>query len=219
METVTFILEGDILHEDSGGHTSVIEAGGIQYMRAGKGLLHAETSSDNFKREGGPLEILQLWVNMPARLKMAEPLYIGKQSSEIPEVEIDRAKVHLVFGELNGTNGAIKHDALDIVLSWVDLPSGTSYKPDVPAEHTIFCYIVRGKLKINGLKVAERQLVEFDYGKGDIEIAAEQESIILFGHAKPLNEPVVAQGPFVMNTEDEIRQAYQDYQAGKFGSW
>ena len=221
METVTFILSGDIKHEDSGGHESVIDAGGIQYMRAGRGLLHAETSSDRFKKEGGPLEILQLWLNMPAKQKMAEPLYKGLQANEIPVAKLNegRVKYHLIFGNLKGVRAPLTHDALDLTLGWLTFSEGGIAELPVPADHTIFCYTVGGSFQVQGEKVGQRKLIEFNYEEGSVEINALEEGVILFGHAKPLNEPVVAQGPFVMNSEEEIRQAYIDYQQGKFGTW
>jgi quercetin 2,3-dioxygenase len=110
METITFILEGDIMHKDSGGHESVIEAGGIQYMTAGKGLIHAEVSSDQFKKEGGDMEILQLWLNLPAKHKMTEPKYVGLQKDQIPVVELDGGKVkaQVVLGEFADTKAALQ---------------------------------------------------------------------------------------------------------------
>ncbi|HER40830.1 MAG TPA: pirin family protein, partial [Salinimicrobium catena] len=110
METVTFILDGDIAHKDSGGNDSVIESGGVQWMTAGSGLIHSEISSEKFKKEGGPLEILQLWVNLPARLKMTKPAYRGLKKEEIPQVSFDEGKVkaQVVSGNLNGTDGPFK---------------------------------------------------------------------------------------------------------------
>jgi quercetin 2,3-dioxygenase len=110
METVTFILEGDIMHKDSSGHESIIGPGGVQYMTAGSGLIHAEVSSKDFKRNGGDLEILQLWLNLPAAKKMITPNYIGLQQEEIPTMDLDggEVKVQQLFGEWNGVNGAFE---------------------------------------------------------------------------------------------------------------
>ncbi|MFC6998378.1 pirin family protein [Rufibacter roseus] len=220
METVTFILEGDIMHKDSGGHESVITAGGVQYMTAGRGLIHAEVSSDDFKATGGPLEILQLWVNLPAKLKMTEPRYEGLQKEDIPSFTMDEDKVtvNLVSGEWNGHKGAFETSS-EMVLSTVYFQPAGKLTVTVPAERNIFFYIIKGTLKVNGQEVPFRNLVEFNNEGEELEITASEDSILLFGHAKPFNEPVVAQGPFVMNSEAEIYQAYQDYQQGKFGSW
>lgn len=218
-ETVTFILEGDIMHQDSAGHESVIEAGGIQWMTAGSGLIHAEVSSRQFKQTGGPLEILQLWVNLPARFKMTEPRYIGLQAPEIPTATpAAGVTLHAVSGEWAGTAGAVQPLA-DIALAWLDLAAGATVTLPIPASHTIFFYVVRGSLRANGTEVAVRELAEFDHGGPELAIEALTDSVLLLGHAEPFGEPVVSAGPFVMNTEAEIRQAYADYQQGKFGQW
>jgi redox-sensitive bicupin YhaK (pirin superfamily) len=218
-ETVTFILEGDILHKDSSGHESVIEAGGIQWMTAGSGLIHAEVSSANFKKTGGPLEILQLWVNLPAKYKMTEPRYIGLQQNEIPAVPLAAGvTAHAVAGNWAGTAGAVQPLA-DVALAWLDCAAGTTVTLPIAASRSIFCYVVRGSLRVNGTEASARELVEFNYDGDELLIEALKDSVLLLGHATPFGEPVVSGGPFVMNTEAEIQQAYADYQQGKFGTW
>jgi redox-sensitive bicupin YhaK (pirin superfamily) len=218
-ETVTFILEGDILHKDSGGHESVIQAGGIQWMTAGSGLIHAEVSSNEFKQTGGPLEILQLWVNLPAKFKMTEPRYIGLQQNEIPTAELaEGVTVHAVSGDWSGTAGAVKPLA-DVALAWVDFSEGANITLPIAASRSIFFYVVRGSVRVNGIEAFARELVEFGHDGNELAIEALTDSLILLGHAEPFGEPVVSAGPFVMNTEGEIRQAYADYQQGKFGRW
>ena len=218
-ETVTFILEGDILHKDSGGHESVIEAGGIQWMTAGSGLIHAEVSSDNFKKTGGPLEILQLWVNLPAKDKMTAPRYIGLQKDEIPTVTLAGGVVlHAVSGEWAGTAGAVQPLA-DVQLAWLAFPAGASVTLPIAAARSIFFYVVRGALRVNGADTQARQLVEFNHDGDELTVEAGTDAVLLLGHARPFNEPIVSYGPFVMNTEAEIEQAYRDYQGGAFGTW
>jgi redox-sensitive bicupin YhaK (pirin superfamily) len=218
-ETVTFILEGDILHKDSGGHESVIQAGGIQWMTAGSGLIHAEVSSNEFKQTGGPLEILQLWVNLPAKFKMTEPRYIGLQQNEIPTTELaEGVTVHAVSGDWSGTAGAVKPLA-DVALAWVDFSEGATITLPMAASRSIFFYVVRGSVRVNGTEAFARELVEFGHDGDELAIETLTDSMILLGHAEPFGEPVISAGPFVMNTEGEIRQAYADYQQGKFGRW
>ena len=218
-ETVTFILEGDILHKDSSGHESVIEAGGIQWMTAGSGLIHAEVSSDNFKKQGGPLEILQLWVNLPAKDKMTAPRYIGLQKDEIPTVTLDGGVVlHAVSGQWAGTAGAVQPLA-DVQLAWLEFPAGTAVTLPIAAARSIFFYVVRGSLRVNGTETQALQLVEFNHDGNELTIEASTDAVLLLGHALPFNEPIVSYGPFVMNTEAEIQQAYRDYQRGAFGTW
>ncbi|OOG69573.1 pirin family protein [Algoriphagus sp. A40] len=220
METVTFILEGDIMHKDSSGHESVIGPGGVQYMTAGSGLIHAEVSSKEFKLKGGDLEILQLWLNLPAAKKMIKPNYVGLQKDEIPTLELDEGKVKAqqLFGEWNGVKGAFA-GTFPMTMSTIYLEKGGKIEKEIPAEENIFFYIVRGELTVNGTEVMFRNLVEFGISEEKIEVEALEDSILILGHAAPFNEPMVAQGPFVMNTQQQIQEAYQDYQAGKFGSW
>jgi hypothetical protein len=220
METVTFIVAGDIVHKDSGGHESVITAGGVQYMTAGSGLIHAEVSSDNFKRKGGKLEILQLWLNLPAAKKMTEPRYLGLQKEEIASFELDGGKVSVqqLFGSWDGVKGSFD-PSFPLTMSTIFFQSGGKISKSISTDENIFCYLVSGSLEINGAAVNFRNLVEFETYGTEIQIEASEDSILILGHALPFNEPMVAQGPFVMNTQEQIREAYQDYQSGKFGSW
>ena len=217
METVTIIMDGDISHKDSSGNDSVIESGGVQWMTAGKGLVHSEVSSENFMKKGGPLEILQLWVNLPARLKMTPPKYKGLQKDYIPTTSFDQGKVRaqVISGKLNETEGAFE-TLTEITLLTLHFEKGGVFKMNVPKEHNILCYVIKGEIKIFGDVIEELHLVEFNNDDQQVYVEAREESILLFGHAEPFNEPVVFGGPFVMNTEEEIQQAYQDYKAGKF---
>jgi quercetin 2,3-dioxygenase len=216
METVTFIIDGELMHQDSSGSKSIITAGGIQWMTAGKGLIHAEISSDEFLKNGGPLEILQLWLNLPAEHKMIKPFYKGLQKNDIPEVtDNDGNSIKIISGNLGGHKGAF--DSLyGIFLSTVEIKKGNQFITSVPAEKIVFFYIVKGMLKVNDKKARVFQLVEFDTNGEEIKVSADEDSLIIFGYADPLKEPIAAQGPFVMNTSDEIMEAYSDYKKGKF---
>ena len=220
METVTFIVEGDIMHKDSSGHESVIGPGGVQYMTAGSGLIHAEVSSSDFKRKGGDLEILQLWLNLPAAKKMIAPNYVGLQKDEIPFFELSGGQVSIqqLFGEWEGVKGAFE-GSFPITMSTIHLEKGGQFEKKVHAEENIFFYVIRGELMVNGEIIRYRNLVEFANSGELVSVQAVEDSILIFGHALPFNEPMVAQGPFVMNTQQQIIEAYQDYQAGKFGAW
>ncbi|MCM4158965.1 pirin family protein [Antarcticibacterium flavum] len=220
METVTFILDGDISHKDSGGHESVIYSGGVQWMTAGSGLLHAEVSSSDFKKFGGDLEILQLWVNLPAKLKMTEPRYEGLQQDEIPTTVFDEGKINasVVSGNFEGTKGAF--DILtDITLTTINFKENSKLELKVPKDKNIFFYLIKGEVRVNQQIVQSLHLVEFQNDDEELQIEALADSTLLFGFAKPFNEPVVARGPFVMNTMQEINQAYDDFQAGRLGRW
>lgn len=218
-ETVTFILEGDLTHKDSSGANSIIKAGGVQWMTAGSGLIHAEVSSEAFKAKGGPLEILQLWVNLPAKHKMTEPKYTGLQKEDIPSVPLDNGKVvlHPVAGKWGDTEGPVK-PFTNIHLCWIEWQQGGEATFPVPAEQNIFFYVVKGGVNVNGTDVRKLHLAEFNHDGEAVNIKANTDAVLLFGYATPFGEPFVAHGPFVMNTKEEIMQAYDDYNKGKFGS-
>ncbi len=217
-ETVTFVLEGDLMHKDSSGAGSVIKEGGVQWMTAGSGLIHAEISSEEFKKNGGPLEILQLWVNLPAKHKMTNPAYVGLQKDEIPTKEWDNGavKARIISGNWDGVEGAFK-PLTDIHLANISFKPNGHHTFLVEPDKTIFLYVVKGELMINGEKTGMHHLVEFNADGKTIEMKALTDVVILFGHATPFHEPFVAMGPFVMNTQEEIMQAYEDYNKGKFG--
>jgi redox-sensitive bicupin YhaK (pirin superfamily) len=216
-ETVTFILTGELMHSDSAGHDSIIKAGGVQWMTAGRGLVHAELSSAGFKRDGGPLEILQLWVNLPARLKMCEPRYIGVQSDEIPAVTSGDglATLHLVSGAYSDQLGPVE-SLTGVFMSWIDMRAGGRLTFAGLRERNVFLYVVRGAIEVGAKVVPAFTLVELDNDGDGVEFTATTDAVVLFGHAEPTREPVVSHGPFVMNTREEINQAIRDYQAGKF---
>ncbi|NGM51384.1 pirin family protein [Caulobacter sp. 602-2] len=214
-ETVTFILEGQLSHLDSGGHESIIDAGGVQWMTAGSGLVHAELSPEAFKKSGGPLEILQLWVNLPSRLKMTTPRYVGLQAPDIPKIEKDGATIALISGEVDGVTGPIA-SLTGVAMSVVRLDAGAALSLPIPAGRAVFLYVVRGSITIGGRTADAFNLVELTDGEG-LDLASADGAVLLLGHADPIREPVVSHGPFVMTTREEIVQAIQDYQAGKFG--
>ena len=216
-ETVTFILEGELSHKDSGGHESIISAGGVQWMTAGSGLVHAELSPDSFKRSGGPLEILQLWVNLPARLKMSPPRYTGLQRDDIPQLELEGGRLNLIAGQVGEARGPVQ-TLTDIVLGTVELDAGATVSLPAPAGRAVFLYVVRGDVTVAGAPVSKHELIELNDDGEAVEIAASAPTVLLYGHAEPYREPIFHYGPFVMNTADEIREAIADYNAGKFGA-
>jgi redox-sensitive bicupin YhaK (pirin superfamily) len=217
-ETVTFILEGDLVHADNNGHKSKINAGGIQWMTAGEGVIHSELSSEEFKKNGGDVEMLQLWINLPAKHKNADPAYTGLQEDGIPELKLDAGKVtvNLISGEWGGTKGPIQ-SITNVMMSYLEMQPGGKATTAVPEDREIFMYVVSGAVEINGTEAGTRTLVEFAPEGQKLELHCNEEAVVLFGHANPNNEPIVSQGPFVMNTKEEIKQAYKDYRNGKFG--
>ncbi len=212
-ETVTFILQGNLAHRDTGGGESVVEAGGVQWMTAGRGLIHAELSPESFKREGGPLEILQLWVNLPAALKLAEPNYVPVTAAEIPAVKMAPG---VTMRAVSGSEGAPIASLTGVMLATVEMTAGSSATLPAPAGRSVFFYTVRGTARIGSGEVSEHHLAQLSDGEG-VAVSSDAGCVILYGHADPIGEPVVAHGPFVMNTREEILQALQDYQRGVFG--
>jgi hypothetical protein len=216
-ETVSFIVQGEMAHADSGGHESVIREGGVQWMTAGRGIVHSEHAPEHLKARGGPFEVLQLWVNLPAKLKMTAPHYVGVQRAELPVIELDggKAQVTLVSGELEGRKGPIE-SLTGVFMSTVDLERGARIALAAPQGRTVFLYVVRGEVGVGGTPAPQHHLVELDDDGDEVGIEAASDALLLFGHADPIGEPVVAYGPFVMNTTDEIDEALRDYREGRF---
>lgn len=217
-ETVTFILQGELAHRDSAGHESIIKAGGVQWMTAGSGLVHAEVSPAEFLRSGGPLELLQLWVNLPGHLKMSRPRYIGLQGDQIPAVPVDQgqAVVSLIAGTWGGHVGPIP-SLTGVFMTTIAFKAGGRAGFGSLAGRNVFLYVVSGEVKANGAVVTAWTLAEFDLAGDVLEIeATKEEAFVLFGHAEPIGEPVFAHGPFVMNTREEIIEAIKDFNAGLF---
>ena len=219
-ETLTFILQGDIVHKDSGGGQDKINAGGVQWMTAGRGVIHTEISSEEFKEKGGMEEVIQLWVNLPAKLKMTAPAYTGLQKDQIPEISADNGKVSIfpVSGTWNGQEGPIK-SLTGIEIARFKLKKDAAYSIRIPANRNVLFYVVNGEVRVNGSPAATHNLVEFGKEGEEIQINATQDSELIIGHGQPFNEPIVAHGPFVMNSEKDIMIAMRDYQMGKMGIW
>jgi len=220
-ETVTFILEGMLTHKDSAGHESIIRAGGVQWMTAGSGLIHAEISPREFLETGGPLEILQLWVNLPPHLKMTQPAYTGLKRDQIPALQLDggRITMNLIAGSWDGTSGPVE-SLTGVFMSTIELQPGARLRIGDLARRSVFLYVVRGAAQVGNYedRVGAFHLVELSGDGDEILLSSAEGALVLFGHAEPIGAPVVSHGPFVMNSRAEIEQAIRDYQAGKFGA-
>jgi quercetin 2,3-dioxygenase len=218
-ETVTFIIEGVLAHQDSAGHESVIGAGGVQWMTAGAGLVHAEVSPELFKRNGGPLEILQLWINLPARLKRTPPVYRGLDAEAIPKLIQDdgRVTIDLVSGTFGDRTGAFT-PLTDMAIAVVRLAPGGSVVLPAPTGHEILLYTISGEVAVADEVIPSHYLAELCRDGDEVMIHSTAGSTVLFAHSPPLREPVVSHGPFVMNTRAEITQAFDDYHAGRLGT-
>ncbi|MCM2973014.1 pirin family protein [Larsenimonas suaedae] len=215
-ETVTFVLDGVLEHADSSDHQSVIHAGGVQWMTAGRGIVHSERSPEDFKRRGGALEILQLWINLPSRLKMTPPAYKGLEARDLPTLDLgDGSTMTLISGAHEAHQGPIQ-SLTDVMLGVIALSRGAHLHVPVPRGRQLFFYIVDGELTCGDDVLEAHHLVEFDREGEGVVIDAVSDARVIIGHAEPIEEPVVMHGPFVMTSADEIRRAIADYQAGRF---
>ncbi|BBI54821.1 hypothetical protein HORIV_72420 [Vreelandella olivaria] len=194
-ETVTFILEGSLAHADSARHQSVINAGGVQWMTAGSGIVHAEISPEEFLRDGGRLEILQLWVNLPSHLKMSEPRYVGLQQESIPAIKLPGGgELNLIAGEWQGNTGPIE-TLTGIFMSTLRLPAGSHEQLPVAPGRQVFLYVVDGDVSVGGESVKPHHLIEVDREGDSLDIEASSDARLLFGHGEVIDEPVYSHGP------------------------
>lgn len=218
-ETVTIVYEGEIEHRDSSGGGGRIGPGDVQWMTAGSGVLHSEYHSSDFANTGGTLEMAQLWVNLPARDKMTDPRYQTVLANEIPSVTLPggAGQVRVIAGEYTGKRGpALTFTPMDV---WdVRLASKHTVRFTLPEHRTFALVVLRGRLRVNDdPQVNEANLIVLDRYGTDVEIKALDDSTFLLLSGEPIDEPIVAHGPFVMNTTEEINQAIADFNNGRFG--
>lgn len=218
-ETVTIVYKGEVAHRDSTGQGGVIGPGDVQWMTAGAGILHEEFHSPAFTKSGGTLEMVQLWVNLPAEHKMTRPGYQAILNKDIPTVSLpNQAGVaRIIAGDLAGSEGPARtFTPMNIWdMRFVQGGFGTIQQPD---GWTAALVVLQGTIEVNGDTIArEGQLVSLDRSGTDISIEANNDAIVLLLAGEPIDEPVVGQGPFVMNTHDEIIKAIDDFNQGRFG--
>jgi redox-sensitive bicupin YhaK (pirin superfamily) len=218
-ETVTIVYRGELEHRDSSGGRGGIGPGDVQWMTAASGLVHEEFHSDRFTRDGGVLEMVQLWVNLPARDKRSAPKYQTITANQIPTVALPdgAGTARVIAGEFGGTRGPAQ--TFTPVGAWdLRLAAGGRTTVAVPAGHTALAVVQRGRVKVNDGDVAESvSLLQFDRADADFTLEAVDDATVLVLTGEPIGEPVVGQGPFVMNTREEIREAIADFQSGKMG--
>lgn len=221
-ETVTYMLAGEFEHRDSAGHAGSLRPGDVQWMTAGSGVVHSEMPSARILRQGGRVHGFQIWVNLPARLKMTRPRYQELAGGAIPEAEAEDglARVRVIAGEALGAAARIDTHTPIVCLHWILRP-GARVRQTLPPDHNGLVYVFAGELQSDGIRIADGQMAVF--GAGDtVELAtpaanAQATQVLLLGGV-PHNEPVVQHGPFVMNTEAGIAAAVRDFQAGRMGS-
>ncbi len=219
-ETVTLVYEGEVEHRDSTGAGGIIGPGDVQWMTAASGILHEEYHSPAFARHGGDFEMVQLWVNLPARDKTAAPGYQTLLKADIPTVALPNGagSLRVIAGRYGDATGPAR--TFTTLNMWdVALTQGGSVTLDVPEGHTLSVLVLKGTLEIDGREIVrEAQTVILGREGGGVTIEANADARLLILTGEPIDEPVVAHGPFVMNTADEIRQAMLEFQSGKFGA-
>lgn len=219
-ETVTIVYEGEVEHRDSSGGGGIIGRGDVQWMTAASGLVHEEFHSPTFAQRGGMFEMVQLWVNLPAKDKIAPPRYQGILSDQIPSVILPDGKgvVRVIAGEFAGAKGPAQ--TFTPIHIWdLRLTSDLQTNLEVPNGYTTALVVLKGSVQVNGSEIIEEvEIGIFDRAGQNICIDCTQDATILLLCGEPIDEPIVGQGPFVMNSHQEIRQAIADYQSGKMGN-
>jgi redox-sensitive bicupin YhaK (pirin superfamily) len=217
-ETVTIVYQGELEHRDSSGSHGSIGPGDVQWMTAASGIVHEEYHSERFSKEGGTLEMVQLWVNLPARDKMSAPHYQGILDAQIPRLPLPdgAGSARVIAGELLGIQGPAR--TFSPINVWdLQLNAGGAIELQVPSAHTSVLIVQAGQVRVNDQPAKAVELLLFDPAGDSVSVHADSPARMLVLTGKPLNEPVVGQGPFVMNTREQIQQAIADYQGGRMG--
>ena len=215
-ETVTYMIAGRMLHRDSAGHEGLLEGGGVQWMTAGRGVIHSEIP----QQTDGVMEGFQLWLNLPARDKLSAPWYRDFKAQELPRfVTAQGVTVIVIAGESQGVSGAVTRAASSPLYLDLHLPAGSKFEQTLPLQHNAFVYVYRGEVRIAGQTVpTQRMAVLANGGAADgVLIEASVDARVLLLAGQPLKEPIAQYGPFVMNTQEEIHQAIRDFRAGTLG--
>lgn len=218
-ETVTIAYQGSVDHRDSGGHSGTIHPGDVQWMTAASGVVHEEMHGKDFTAKGGDFEMVQLWVNLPAAYKMSKPHYQGLVSADIPRAELGPgAYARIIAGELNGVKGPAKTFTPVNVFD-VRLDANGKGELRLPAGQNAGIVLLRGEAVVNGSATLKgsAQIALLSRPGETVTLEAKAESLVLVLSGEPIDEPVASYGPFVMNTQAELRQAFEDYQAGHMG--
>ncbi|MDP2264308.1 MAG: pirin family protein [Hydrogenophaga sp.] len=218
-ETVTIVYDGEVSHRDSTGAGGTIGPGDVQWMTAASGIVHEEFHSEGFARSGGPFRMVQLWVNLPARDKTAPPGYQGITAAQTPVVELPggAGTVRLIAGEFEGVRGAAR--TFTPMQVWdVQLKAGHTVTLPAPEGHTTVPLVYQGRVKTpDGQEAGDAEMIVYERAGEGVQLTALADTTLLWLCGEPIDEPVVGYGPFVMNTEQEIRQAFVDFQSGKMG--
>jgi len=213
-ETVTYMIAGRMRHRDSAGHEGLLENGSVQWMTAGRGVIHSEIP----QQEDGLMEGFQLWLNLPSRDKLCEPWYRDIKAGELPHLRTPAGvDVTVIAGSSHGLQGAVTRDATAPLYLDVHLPAGSRFEQPLPATHNAFVYVYRGSVSVSGQAVpVQRMAILANTPDSDgVVIEAAEAARVLVIAGRPLNEPIAQYGPFVMNTQQEIYQALSDFRDGR----
>lgn len=208
--TLTYMLAGNMAHEDSKGNTGEISTGGLQWMKAARGMIHSEMP----KQKDGLMWGFQLWLNLPAADKMSDPEYADIPGDTVPEVPVEGGIVRVLSGSFNGKVGPVQAPDRDFLYLDYRLPGGVTVSLPQQGQQTRLVYVYQGAIHVAGVEVPAGELIELD-ADAEVSLATGAEGHFLLLAAKPIGEPIAQYGPFVMNTEAELRQAFMDYQSGK----
>jgi quercetin 2,3-dioxygenase len=222
-EPVTFLFDGEIYHRDSLGSEGYLKKGDVQWMTSGSGIIHSEGPTENFSSHGGAMELIQLWVNLPKKDKMAKPGYQQVNKSQMPLLHSAANKIELQLvsgtyegGTYEGKTGPVK--TFSPIVSMMGIFTGEDeMNLSFPADQNTLLYLLSGKIKVNGKDIQSNQCVFFKNTGEEIKIETAGEGKLLLLSGEKLNEPMVSYGPFVMNTQQELTEAIHDYQSGKMG--
>ncbi|MCW3078487.1 MAG: Pirin domain protein [Bacteroidetes bacterium] len=218
-ETVTLAYYGKVAHHDSWGNSGVIEEGGVQWMTAGSGVLHKEYHEKEFSKKGGMFQMVQLWVNLPSKNKMTTPAYQGFTRDELSKFELpdDGGTVEVVAGNYNGVKGPATTFS-PLHLYNIRLNKQGKVTVQFPKDYNTGIIIIEGEVKVNDSIARTDHFILFKNDGEEINIEATEKAVLLVMSGEPINEPIVPYGPFLMNTKEEIMQAYDDFNKGKFGT-
>jgi len=215
-ETVTYMISGRMRHHDSAGNQGLLGPGGVQWMTAGSGLIHSELP----EQEEGLMEGFQLWLNLPANNKMVKPSYRDIPASSIPEYRTDEGVlVRVIAGQSHATAGAVQREVTDPLYLDVHLPGGVAFEQEIDPSCNAFTYTYRGSVSIGDKQVSDRHMAILkNDGSQSLRVFSDEPARLLIVAGRPLKEPIVQYGPFVMNTQEQIHQTLRDYRDGQFES-
>ncbi|HEX5342931.1 MAG TPA: pirin family protein [Duganella sp.] len=215
-ETVTYMIEGRMRHKDSAGNEGLLTNGGVQWMTAGRGVIHSEMP----EQEDGVMEGFQLWLNLPAKDKMRAPWYRDFNGADVPVFTTEQGvQVKVIAGRSHGVDGAVQREVTEPLYLDVHLPAGASFEQVLPEGHNAFLFTYRGSVNVDGKAVATGRMAILANTKGadGVIVSTDEASRFILIAGQPLNEPIAQYGPFVMNTQAEIFAAVEDFRAGKLG--